>query len=264
MTKQEKQDILKKFKLDLFSLGTGGLGSWISVDTDERVFKRLEDIERDPLTKVQFNQLLAFGHEAPVSDDFFKYYWLENPTDHPYKIWEPSNFDPKWTGGKAVQSIEHLKWGLYRLYTDGLLYFGNIRTAFRQLRDKTEAELKLFFEPKRFDTETIKTRGPALDLLPILQDDRYLISEMACKSYGDHPKGEGELRKALVQAFKIHKRKGGGGRIKIKRLLEEDNLGEEHADMQQIWEFGAQDVLEEEVGSEEEIEEKYKKLLSVL
>ena len=115
MTKQEKQCILEKLGIELFSLGTGGIGSWLSGDTDERVFKRLEDIEKDPLTKVQFNQLLAFGHEAPVSDDFFRYYWLENPAEHPYKIWEPCNFDPNWTKAKAVQSIDHLKWGLYRL-----------------------------------------------------------------------------------------------------------------------------------------------------
>ena len=259
MTKQEKQCILEKLGLELFSLGTGGLGSWLSVDTDERVFKRLEGIEEDPLTKVQFNQLLAFGHEAPVSDDFFHYYWLEIPAKHPYKIREPLNFDASWTEVEALQSIEHLKWGLYRLYTDGLLYFGNIRTAYRQLRDKTKAELESFFSPMRFETETIKSRGPALDLLQIPQDDRYLISEMACKSYGDQPEGEGELGKALIQAFKIHKQKG-GGRIFIRRLLERDSLGEEHADMQQILEFGAQDVLEEEVGSEEEIEEKYKRI----
>jgi hypothetical protein len=47
---------------------------------------RLDGIGTDPLAKVQLNQLLAFGHEAPVSDDFFRYYWLSAPKLHPYDV----------------------------------------------------------------------------------------------------------------------------------------------------------------------------------
>ena len=69
----DKQRILEELKV--FSLTTGGLGSWLTEETDDEVFIRLERIEEDPIMKVQLNQLLAFGHEAPVSDDFFRYYW---------------------------------------------------------------------------------------------------------------------------------------------------------------------------------------------
>jgi hypothetical protein len=67
-----KEQILEHFKL--FRLGTDGIGGWLGPDTDARVFDRLAQVGTTPLTKVQLNQLFAFGHEAPVSDDFFRYY----------------------------------------------------------------------------------------------------------------------------------------------------------------------------------------------
>jgi hypothetical protein len=87
--------------------------------------------------------------------------------------------------------------GLYSIYVDALLYFGNVRTAFRSLRDLSSTEIHAFFSSKRFDTDAIKRRGAPLPLRPIARDSRYLISEMACKSYGDSGI-EGDLRKALV------------------------------------------------------------------
>ena len=59
-------------KLELFSLSDGGIGNWLSRETDDEVFVRLAKIDEDPLTKVQLNQLLAFGHEASLSDGFFR------------------------------------------------------------------------------------------------------------------------------------------------------------------------------------------------
>jgi hypothetical protein len=59
----DKARILQEFKL--FSVGTDGIGNWLSSDNDDRVFDRLERIAGEPLSKVQLNQLLAFGHEAP-------------------------------------------------------------------------------------------------------------------------------------------------------------------------------------------------------
>jgi hypothetical protein len=47
-----------------------------------------------------------------------------------------------------------------------------------------------FFKDKRVDTEGITTRGHALSFNKISKDNRYLISEMACKSYGEIPQDE--------------------------------------------------------------------------
>ena len=177
-----KTEILREFQL--FSVGTGGIGTWLTDRTDDKVFDRLSTIEHDPITKVQLNQLLVLSHEAPVSDGFFRYYWLSVPV-HFYPVDRVPGYSESWTKSDAIMSLEHLKWGLYRLYTDGLLCFGNVRAAFRKLRAMDHHELCDFFGEKRFDTEQIKRRGPALQLKSISKDDRYLISEMACKSYGD-------------------------------------------------------------------------------
>ena len=250
----DKEQILRELRL--FSLRTGGIGSWLTQDSDAEVFARLGRIEDEPLTKVQLNQILAFGHEAPVSDDFFRYYWLATPEEHPYDVKAIPDFKEAYQNSPAVSSLAHLKWGLYRLFTDGLLWFGNVRTAYRKLRSMTQGDLSDFFGSRRFQTKLIRERGPALPLAPIAKDDRYMISEMACKSYGDHPASPGALKDALLGAFRAH-RSGGGGRITVRRLLEGDLVRDKYAERQQELLFSADDVLEESIDSEADIEAKY-------
>src|SRR5918996_5902213 len=207
--KKLKGEILKEF--ELFSVPTGGIGSWLSNDTHDDVFDRIGTIDKEPLTAVQLNQLLVLGHEAPVSDGYFRYYWLRTPKDHSYEVREVPGFQDAWLNSNfpAIVSLDHLKWGLYRLYIDALLYFGNVRTAFRQLRELTFEELIDYFRAKRFNTKAIKRRGPSLPLKDIAKDNRYLIAEMACKSYGDAPESPGDLCKVLLQAFKAYIATGG-------------------------------------------------------
>jgi len=250
----DKQQILRELRL--FFLRTGGMGSWLTENTDAEVFARLGRIEDEPLTKVQLNQLLAFGHEAPVSDDFFRYYWLATPSDHPYDVKAVPDFQEVYQKSSAITSISHLKWGLYRLFIDGLLWFGNVRTAYRKLRAMTHGELSDFFASRRFQTQQIKERGPALQLTPIAKDDRYMISEMACKSYGDHPDSAGALKGVLLEALQAH-RSAGGGRISVRRLLEGDLVRDKYAERQQELLFSADNVLEEPIDSETDIETKY-------
>lgn len=252
-----KESILSDFQL--FSLGTDGIGGWITEGADEKIFRRLDRIEQEPLTMGQLNQLLAFGHEGPVSDDFFRYYWLENPKEHPYEVSKLPGFEQAWIRLSAISSLMHLKWGLYRLFTDGLLYFGNVRTAYRKLRTMTREELVSFFAPRRFNTDTIKNRGPALPLEPIARDDRYLIAEMACKSYGDRPESAGELKNALLQAFRSHLDQGGSSAT-IKQLLDGTFVRNQYAGRQREFIFSVTDLLEESVASEAELEEKYERI----
>jgi len=253
----EREQILKEF--ELFSLGTDGIGGWLGTKTDDRVFERLGRVDREPLAKVQFNQLLAFGHEAPLSDDFFRYYWLSDPSRHPYDVKTLPDFNPSWTTSNAIVSLAQLRWGLHRLYTDGLLYFGNVRTAYRKLRPLTAEQLDAFFSSRRFDTETIKARGPALPLVAIPKDDRYLISEMACKSYGDGTDGAGALKAALLGALRVHLARD-GGRTAIRNLLDPAFLAAEYTARQDELLFSADDVLDEQVVSEEELEERYQRV----
>ena len=247
-----KEQILAE--LSLFKLKTGGLGSWITENTDPEVFRRLGNIEQAPVTKVQLNQLLSFGHEAPVSDDFFRYYWLDVPASHPYDVKSIAGFKDEWLKSHAIVSIAHLKWGLHRIFNDGLLWFGNVRTAFRKLRSLNSIELNKYFGERRFDTNLIKERGPALPLQSIAKDDRYLIAEMACKSYGEAGSA-GDLKNALIESFHLHA-KNGGGSIKIKDLLAGHFKAGRNVERQQEFIFSADDVLEDMVSSETELEKK--------
>jgi hypothetical protein len=204
---------------------------------------------------VQLNQLLAFGHEAPVSEGFFRYYWLELPPEHPYNLEAIPDFDSSWLKTDSIKSIKQLKWGLYRIFTDGLLYFGNVRTAFRKLRTMEKDELQSFFQSYRFPTASIRSRGPAMPLQSIAKDDRYLIAEMACKSYGE-PGTESDLKNALVDSFQEHQKRG-GGTISVKALLERHFNSGKNTERQQEFTFSADDVLSENITSQDELDTKF-------
>ncbi|MEA2939892.1 MAG: hypothetical protein QOD09_421 [Bradyrhizobium sp.] len=242
-------------ELAVFKLTTGGLGNWLTQNTDSEVFLRLGTLDKTPISKVQLNQLLAFGHEAPVSEDFFRYYWLAAPPEHPYDVKRLANFDASWLDSSSIVSLAHLKWGLNRIFVDGLLWFGNVRTAYRELRAFNSEELDRFFRSRRFNTDLIKGRGPALPLQTIAKDDRYLIAEMACKSYGE-PGSSSDLKAALLESFHSHQKKGGGP-IKIKDLLEGHFGAGRYTERQAEFTFSADDVLEDNVASEQELDMKF-------
>jgi hypothetical protein len=241
-------------EMQLFSLGGEGIGGWITRSTDTRVFERLAKLDQEALSKEQFNQLLILGNESPVSGDFFSYYWLEDPIEHPYPVGRLPGFSKRWVHDNwNIISLQHLKWGLYRLFVDGLLYFGHVRLAYRQLRALTRAELRAFFAARRFDTARIKQRGPALPLNDIPKDDRYLISEMACKSYGEDRAAHGDLERTLMAAFGSHE-KAGGGRTTVRKLLQ--IVPPTYGERQNEFEFSATEMLEDEITSREDLDAK--------
>ena len=253
---KSKQEILELF--NLFSLSSGGIGTWLTEKTHDDIFARLGLIDENPLSAVQLNQLLVLGHEAPVSDGFFEYYWHNIPKQHPYDVKAMDGYNESWTASDGIVSLEHLRWGLYRLYMDGLLYFGNVRSAFRVLRELGLIELAQFFRSKRFDTEAVRKRGPALPLKGIAKDNRYLISEMACKSYGDGLGDRGDLGDVLVQAYKAHVAAGRTAPT-IRELLQ-DQVPKAFQARQQEFEFSADEVLDESISSETELASKYDKI----
>src|SRR5262245_56426781 len=103
---ESKADILQEFAV--FSVPTGGIGSWLTETTHDDVFARLGRIGDEPLSAVQLNQLLVLGHEAPVSDEFFRYYWLGAPPGHPYDVRSIPGFSPAHVDKKtAITSLAH-------------------------------------------------------------------------------------------------------------------------------------------------------------
>src|SRR5689334_21698519 len=147
-----KEELVREY--DVFRFGSDGLGGFVHPNMPDEVFQQLAQLDQAQLTKVQLNQLLVLSNAGSMSDGFFKYYWLLRP-EHPYDVTKlPYYTDGMLDSGEAaIRSHDHLRWGLYRLYVDGLLYFGNVTAAYRALRSKQLEDLSAFFKLKRFDTE---------------------------------------------------------------------------------------------------------------
>ena len=206
-----KEAILDQFKL--YSSNGEGIAGWLTEDVDTKIFDRLDNIDNEPLTQAQLNQLLALAEQPTVSDGYFYYYWLESPPDHPYPVQSLPTFRQDWLSGDGrIKSLSHLEWGLHRIFVDGLLYFGNIDKAYRSLRNMSREELVRCFRGRRIVSKSFGERGTALPIEEISRDDRYYISENAHKTLGSNPDVEGTLHQTLVQAYNEHVNAGGGPR----------------------------------------------------
>ena len=247
-----KQRVLEQFQL--FQGGTGGLDSWLRPETPDEVFAALADIDTHPLSRARLNQLLTLANEAPISQPLFAYYWLSAPK-HPYDVRYVPCYDECWPRLQNIQSIDQLYWGLYRFYVDALLYFGSVRTAYQRLRQLSENDLHSFFADRRIDG--LEERGEALLLAQIAKDNRYLISEMVCKSF-EVAKGKGDanqLEQVMIDLLQEH-RAGGGGPVTASQLLTGDYATGEYAHLQPQLQLSADDFMEEVLENEDSLREK--------
>ena len=192
-----KVQILTRFGL-LFH-GHEDIEGWLSDETPSVTFERLSQVPIRPMTVEQLNQLLTLGHAPPMSSGFFTYYWLSRP-EHPYDLEDLPGYSDMWAGSTAIFHVDQLYWGLYRLYVDALLFFGSVRSAYQLLRDLSLQEITSFFKKHMLSPRQLISRGPALPLVEISKDDRYLISEMACKSYAPNSEEGIDLITALQEA----------------------------------------------------------------
>lgn len=248
-----KKDLLGKFAV--FSTGNPGLESLVCEASDPIIINRLLLLDAQPLTKVQLNQLLGLAHEIGVSDAFFSFYWSAAlpATYDPKKI---KGYDVSYHTVDCIISVDHLIWGLTRIYIDGLLHFGSVRMFFRSFAPRGYEELKALSLSGQFDTDAVKRRGPPLPFNKIPRDDRYLISEMACKSYGPEPMVAGELKAALMDAYKNHVARG-GGTVLVRELLDGAYVKGKYISQNQMM-FSAEEILEVVISSEDDIDRKYK------
>src|SRR4051812_42195684 len=83
----------------------------------EMVVKIIEGIEQAPLSLTQANQLLHLCHEAGMSEGFFRYYFLTLPDRHPFPADQVCGAVPD-LGQGGVPPLEHMAWGLRRLFID--------------------------------------------------------------------------------------------------------------------------------------------------
>lgn len=241
-TRTTKQEILDRF--ELFQGGTGGLDSWLGPQTPPQVFQALEDLQSRPLSRSRLNQLLTLAHEAPISESLFEYYWLSTPS-HPYDTRLVPHYHESWDGSNTVHSIDQLYWGLYRFYVDALLYFGSIRTAYQQLRLLSRDGLHRFFSAHMIDD--LSQRAEKLPLSEIAKDSRYLISEMACKSF-DIADGTdaSQIEQVLTELFEKHVASGGGP-ITARELITGDYATEMYSPIQAQLQLSSDEFSDEQL-----------------
>jgi len=250
-----KKTILTRF--DLFTDGTGGIDGWLHEKTPPETFQRLMTIGLKPLSLAQLNQLLTYGHAAPLKEGFFQYYWLTAPP-HTYDLTSLPSYRQDWDGSLAIFDLDQLYWGLYRFYTDALLYFGNIRAAYQVLRTVSISQLKNFFGSQRIEPESMVARGPSLPLKEIDREDRYLIAEMACKSYAPSESDGVGLEEALRQAYRHHVKEHSEP-VTVGHLLDKETgsyVMRYHKDRQRMFEFSADEILNQKIKSLSELRSK--------
>jgi hypothetical protein len=262
-----RQEIEKYF--ELFSNSDpscDGFERFLSANGVPEVFKRLENSDELNLNKVQLNQLLIMSGLTSISFGFFKYYWLTLPKSHPYnlamlefgtieddenneeKLISYGGFDKngivkyftetdesgdRHTKGSEIINIEHLRWGLLRIYADSLLFFGNISLGFNELNRKRGNELYDFFKSKQFDTNLIRERGHCMDFININEDDRYLISEAVCKNLDAEDITKTSLRSKLIERYK-EANKIGLTKVKVGVLLDKKAIDKRFKDVKDV------------------------------
>ena len=165
------------------------LGEGKDADVFQAITGGLHALEQGSLSWAQLNQILHRLPEGGTSEGFFRYYFLEVPEQHPYpvdRVLGPEDFRPP-EGADEVLSVQQLQWGFRRFMYDAMLYWGNFRQAYRELRQRTQDEIAHLFSSKRTDEGRMIRRGKVSGPTPISKDHRYLISEMACKTYQTAP-----------------------------------------------------------------------------
>lgn len=245
---------LLRFCSKFFSNSTG-IEGFINKESNPLILNRLNELNQNPLTYVQLNQMLSIGLIPAVSDGFYNYYWLTIPDKHIYNVRILDTYNEFNINQNSIQSIEHFLWGIERMFCDFLLCFGNINNGYNNLCNKSSNELQGYFSKLRYDTIAISQRGNPFEFRTISKDDRYLISEMVCKTYDI--RNREELLSTLIGNFKEAKLRG-IDHPRINDLLtgkyQNQKFGQEQL------ELSFHDELENIVRDEKEINEKCTKI----
>jgi hypothetical protein len=247
-----KSDILSEF--ELFRGNGGGIEAWFSEDMPDTVVEVLANCEKRPISCEVLNQLLILSHEAGVSGTFFDFYFHYDPHDSGQSWYDPKRlpeFEPRFLTSTELLSVNHLKWGLRRLYMDALLSFGNIRQAYRTLRNiNSKNDILAHTNQCGFNTKAMLARGSGLPLEQIPRDDRYLIAEIACKTYDpadpDLPVLTEFMKERLRQQTATGKRT-----TTVRELVSSVSKKDKYTSDQLS--FSLDEVLDQEIRSEDEI-----------
>lgn len=147
-------------------------------DKSDLIRERIASIATDPLSHSQLNQLMHLSHQAGMTEGFFAYYFLTRPETHPFLVPEP----PHVLSDEKIISEAQLRWGLERFALDAAFFFGDFTNAYRTLRDLSFDEIVGRFHDWKKDADSLRVRGPVMQMQDIAIEDRHLISEEACKT----------------------------------------------------------------------------------
>ena len=252
MSEQELRD-----RLAIFAGNTGGIETWLTSSAPQVVFDTLAQIDQSPMTRATLNQLLLLSHEAAMSEGFFRYYWetVPSPGQHPFDVRKIPGYTAYRPAG-VIASIDQLYWGLYRFYVDCLLFHGSMRIGYRLMRVMTHDEIETYFARRCVDHAALASRGPSLPLAIIPKDSRYLISEMACKSFEPRDQAGVDMLEHLRQEYAAARAQG-HHRLKIRELISGART-KRNPTRQTEFSFSAAEFEDEEIGSEEDLAAKYR------
>ncbi|MDR1006651.1 MAG: hypothetical protein LBL74_07285 [Bacteroidales bacterium] len=251
-----KETIIKEF--ELFSHDDSfGIECIFSQKGRDDVFKILGNISQRPIRYTQLNQIFVLSGLPGFSKGFFEYYWMNTPEEHPYVTTQFNNlFNNKYSKLDSISELNHLKWGLYRIYVDGLLFFGDINRGYGNLCRKNKTEISEFFKSKRFDTNEMTKRPAHIDYERIDQEDRYLISEMVAATYSTNEESSESIYSVLKENYhKLKLEKPRKKKFKIKELLDYSSKNK-----QLSFELSTEEIMEDEIKNDTDIDKKIRSI----
>ena len=169
----------------------------------------IDELKNGPISYARFNQLLHFSSMAGISEGCFRYYFLDVPDCHPYPVEKVLLPEYKLEKGiSEIRSLDQALWGLRRFMYDSMLYWGNFRQAYRDLRGLSYEQIRMLFCEKRTESQHMTTRGKVAGPIPIPIDNRYLISELACKTYETKELKNTSHVNLALEAFRLLRSEG--------------------------------------------------------
>jgi hypothetical protein len=203
----------------------------------------LDALKANSLSWARLNQCMHRCSEAGMSEGCFRYYFLDVPSTHPYpvdRVLSMEGYKPP-VGLTEITSLQQARWGFRRFIYDAMLYWGNLRQAYRDLRLLSFEAIASLFAAKRVNQERIATRGKVVGPTPIAQDSRYLISEMACKTYeAKAPLRDTDHVRLALDAFRALRAEG--AEVTPNLLRERAKVVAESKNQQQLFELMFEDA----------------------
>jgi hypothetical protein len=176
-----------------------------SGDTHKAVAGAIQALDQGALSRAHLNQTFHRCSEAGMSEGFFRYYFLEVPLEHPYpvdRVFRDSSYHPP-KDAVEIKSVPQFQWGLRRFVYDAMLYWGNFRQAYRELRNCDIDQIRKRFATQRVDEGAMIRRGKVQEPEPVPKEHRYLISENAYSTYGEvQPPEQPKHVRLALEAFR--------------------------------------------------------------